>query len=98
MSTESRNDVEKTLLHTRDVSSKGYIRTDGMFDIEGIITDKKSYDIPKSDGTILKEGEPLHQMVVKITIDININRQPIICIFIKDFIFIIRRSKSCVIP
>ena len=71
MSTESRNDVEKILLHTRDVSSKGYIRTDGMFDIEGIITDKKSYDIPKSDGTILKEGEPLHQMVVKITLDIN---------------------------
>ena len=35
------------------------------------ITDKKSYDIPKSDGTILKEGEPLHQMVVKITLDIN---------------------------
>ena len=71
MSTESRNDVEKTLLHKRDVSSKGYIRTDGMFDIEGIITDKKSYDIPKSDGTILKEGDPLHQMVVKITLDIN---------------------------
>ena len=53
MSTESRNDVEKTLLHTRDVSSKGYIRTDGMFDIEATITDKKSYDIPKSDRTIL---------------------------------------------
>ena len=58
MSTESRNDIEKTLLHTRDVSSKGYIRTDGMFDIEGIITDKKSYDVPKSDRTILKEGDP----------------------------------------
>ena len=55
MSTESRNDAKKTLLHTRDVSSKGYIRTDGMFDIEGIITDRKSYDIPKSDRTILKE-------------------------------------------
>ena len=71
MSTESRNDVEKTLLHTREVASKGYIRNDGMFDIEGIITDKKSYDIPKSDGIILKEGEPLHQMVVEITLDIN---------------------------
>ena len=42
-----------------------------MFDIEGIITDKKSYDIPKSDGTILKKGDPLHKMVVKITLDIN---------------------------
>ena len=71
MSTESRNDVEKILLHKREVSSKGYIRSDGMFDIEGNITDKKSYDIPKSDGTILKEGDPLHKMVVKITLDIN---------------------------
>ena len=71
MSTEIKNDIEKTLLHTREVSSKGYIRTDGMFDIEGIITDKKSYDIPKSDGTMLKEGDPLHKMLVKITLDIN---------------------------
>ena len=71
MSTESRNDVEKILLHKREVSSKGYIRSDRMFDIEGNITDKKSYDIPKSDGTILKEGDPLHKMVVKITLDIN---------------------------
>ena len=71
MSPKSRNDVEKTLLHSRDVSSKGCIRSDGMFDIEGTITDKKSYDILKSDRTILKEGEPLHQMVVKITLDIN---------------------------
>ena len=71
MSPKSRNDIDKTLLHTRDVSSKGYIRSDGMFDIESTITDKKSYDIPKSDGTILKEGEPLHEMVVKITLDIN---------------------------
>ena len=71
MSTESRNDVAKTLLHIRDVSSKGYIRADGMFDIEGIITDKKLYDIPKSDGTTLKEGDPLHKMVFKITLDIN---------------------------
>ena len=61
MSTESRNDVEKILLHTRDVSSKGYIRTDGLFIIEGTIIDKKSYDIPKSDGTILKEGEKSRQ-------------------------------------
>ena len=71
MNTESRNDDEKTLLHTRDVFSKGYIRTDGMFDIEGTITDKKSYDFPKSNGTILKEGDPLHKMVVKVTLDIN---------------------------
>ena len=66
MSTESRNDVEKILLHTRYISSKGYIRTDEMFDIEGIVTDKKSYDIPKSDRTILKEGDPLHKWWLKL--------------------------------
>ena len=71
MITESRNVVEKILLHKREVSSKGYIRSDGMFDIKGNITEKKSYDIPKWDGTILKKGDPLHKMVVKITLDIN---------------------------
>ena len=45
MRTESKNDVENTLLHKREVSSEGYIRTDGLFNIEGTITDKKSYDI-----------------------------------------------------
>ena len=44
MSTESRNDSEKILLHKREVSSEGYIRTDGLFNIEGTITDKKSND------------------------------------------------------
>ena len=29
---------------------------DGFFEIEGTIIDKKSYDIPKSDGTVLRAG------------------------------------------
>ena len=62
---------KKILLHKREVSSEGYIRTDGLFNIEGTITDKKSYDIPKSDGTVLRAGEPLHKMIVKLTLDIN---------------------------
>ena len=46
---------EKTrkLLHSRTVFSQGFLRKDGLIDIVGSIKDTKSYDIPKSNGTIL---------------------------------------------
>ncbi len=71
MTNESKNYFKRTLLHSRNVYSNGYLRHDGFFEIEGTIVDKKSYDIPKSDGTVLSEGEPLHKMIVKLTLDIN---------------------------
>ena len=72
MINESKNDLKKVLLHSRNVYSNGYLRYDGFFEIEGTIVDKKSYDIPKSDGTVLRAGEPLHKMIVKLTLDIFI--------------------------
>ena len=61
MSIENKNHPKKYLLHSRNVYSNGYLRYDGFFEIEGTIVDKKSYDIPKSDGTVLKTGEPSHR-------------------------------------
>ena len=71
MSIENKNHFKKHLLHSRNFYSNGYMRYDGFFEIEGTIIDKKSYDIPKSDGTVLRAGEPLHKMIVKLTLDIN---------------------------
>jgi hypothetical protein len=46
-------------LHTRTVTCHGYEREDGLFDIEGQIVDQKSY----------REGEPVHDMQVRLTLD-----------------------------
>ena len=61
--------IERKLRHTRNFHSNGYLRNDGLFDIEGRMIDTKSYDFPKSDGVILKKGMPLHEMFIKLTID-----------------------------
>ena len=61
----------RQLLHSRTVFSQGFLRKDGLIDIVGIITDTKSYDIPKSNGTILNSGEPLHEMKVTLTINME---------------------------
>ena len=54
----------KTLLHSRNIFSNGYLRKDGLFEIESSIRDTKSYNIPKSDGGVLEAGDPLHEMHV----------------------------------
>ena len=64
----------RSLLHSRNVFSQGYLRKDGFFEIESIIKDIKSYDIPKSDGSVLITGEPLHEMhvILKINMEFKI--------------------------
>jgi len=61
----------RKLLHSRNVFSQGFLRNDGLIDIEGTIKDTKSYNISKSNGTILYSGEPLHKMKVFLTISME---------------------------
>jgi hypothetical protein len=65
------NTISRSLLHSRTIFSEGYVREDGLFDIESIIKDTKSYDIPRTDGTCLKKGAPLHEMHIVLTINIE---------------------------
>jgi hypothetical protein len=56
-------------LHTRRYEFRGYEREDGLWDIEGRITDTKSYDFPNEYRGEIKAGEPFHDMSVRLTID-----------------------------
>lgn len=56
-------------LHDRKVSCAGYQREDGLWDIEGRITDTKTYDHEKRVGERLSAGDPVHDMWIRITID-----------------------------
>lgn len=56
-------------LHTRQVECQGYIRDDGLFDIEGRITDTKSYPFDNHHRGTVEPGDPVHDMLVRITVD-----------------------------
>lgn len=59
-------------LHTRQVSCHGYEREDGLFDIEGRMTDSKTYAIDNLDrGGQIKAGEYIHNMSIRLTLDLD---------------------------
>lgn len=65
--------AKRELLHTRNISCTGYKRADGLYDIEGHLVDTKSYDIDNIDrGGVIKTGESLHEMRVRLTLGIDL--------------------------
>lgn len=60
----------RKLLHTRTVECFGYERDDGLWDVEGHMTDVKTYSFANRDrGGEIRAGEPVHGMWLRITID-----------------------------
>ena len=60
-------------LHTRSVQCKGYIRDDGLYDIEGTLVDVKSNAFHNMDRGRVEPGEPIHEMWIRLTVDIDLN-------------------------
>lgn len=56
-------------IHTRKIRCEAFQRDDDLWDIEGIITDTKSYSFDNVDRGGIAAGEPVHQMRVRLTID-----------------------------
>lgn len=61
--------AERDLIHTRSIQCSGYKRADGLWDIDGYITDTKSYTFKNLDRNNIPSGEPIHHMLMRITID-----------------------------
>ena len=60
--------VPREPLHTRRIEIQGYKRGDGLYDIEGRLTDVKPYDFQLAAG-VRPAGEPVHDMWLRITVD-----------------------------
>jgi hypothetical protein len=56
----------------RRVRYEGFERSDGLFDIEGYLTDTKDEDLMLLSG-VRPAGEPVHDMQVRVTIDRDFN-------------------------
>jgi hypothetical protein len=56
-------------IHLRQISGSGYRRDDGLWDIEGRLVDTKYGLFPNAWRGPIPPGEPLHEMLVRLTID-----------------------------
>ena len=61
--------VRRKLAHTREIRCQGFERDDGLWDIEGHITDVKTYAFDNTDRGHISAGEPIHDMWVRLTVD-----------------------------
>lgn len=60
----------RALLHTRQVQCTGWEREDGLWDVEGRLSDVRTHDLDDSRGNAArKAGEPIHLMSLRITLD-----------------------------
>jgi hypothetical protein len=56
-------------LHTRTVTCTGFLREDGLWDIEGELVDVKTYTCADRERGPLPPGKPVHHMRVRLTVD-----------------------------
>jgi hypothetical protein len=64
--------AQRALLHTRQVICTGWEREDGLFDVEGRMSDVRTRDQEATRGvTPRKAGEPIHLMSLRLTFDDN---------------------------
>jgi hypothetical protein len=67
------NAIKRKPLHTRKLTLQGYIRDDGLLEIEGHLVDTKPFDIPNKDrGGQILAGKSLHEMRISLTLDMNL--------------------------
>ena len=61
--------ADRERIHTRSYEFGGYHRADGLWDIEGHMTDTKTYPVDNRDRGRLEPGDPVHDMWLRLTID-----------------------------
>ena len=60
--------------HHRKIDCEGFLREDGLWDIDAHLVDTRSYDCGYDDlhrGGVIRAGEPVHDMWLRFTIDLD---------------------------
>ncbi|MGE4281496.1 MAG: DUF2889 domain-containing protein [Magnetospirillum sp.] len=65
--------VDRESLHTRRITCQGFLRQDGLWDIEGYLLDSKDHDFTTADKKVVTPGQALHYMGLRLTIDHELN-------------------------
>ncbi len=61
--------AERKPLHRRTISFEGFVRGDGMWEIEGRLVDRRAYDSLNHRDVPKPAGAPVHDMSVRLTLD-----------------------------
>ena len=61
--------TDRKKIHRRSIECHGYQRDDGLWDIEGHLTDTKTYTFKNRDRGDVSPGEPVHEMWLRLTVD-----------------------------
>jgi len=67
-------DVKREKKHHRKINCIGYLREDDLWDIEAHLVDTRTYDCGYDQSHrngLIKAGEPVHDMWVRLTIDLD---------------------------
>jgi len=65
--------VSREELHFRRIDMRGWRRGDGLYEVEGRVTDRKTYDfMPRSGSERVAAGETIHDMGVRLVFDENL--------------------------
>lgn len=75
--------AERDYIHTRQVTCHGYRRKDGLWDIEGHLRDVKTYTFRNDYRGAVEPGDPIHEMVIRVTVDDELTVQGIEAVTLK---------------
>lgn len=59
-------------IHHRRIDMRGYLREDGLYDIEGRVCDTKTRDFVPPTGRMVPSGDFIHDIWVRITVDTDL--------------------------
>jgi Protein of unknown function (DUF2889) len=63
-------DVTREEIHHRRIDMRGFRRSDGLYELEGRVTDRKPFDFrPGGDGEIVPAQQGIHDMGVRLVFD-----------------------------
>lgn len=73
---------ERTLEHTRTIEMRGYLRRDGLYEVEGVLRDVKTRDLPlEPPGAFVACGDAIHDISVRLTFDPDLKVLDAIAVF-----------------
>ena len=61
--------VRRKHIHCREIKCMGFQRDDGLWDIEGRMTDTKTYSYENVDRNGVSAGEAAHEMLIRLTLN-----------------------------
>lgn len=61
--------VKREAMHTRRIEVQGFLREDGLLDVDARLVDTKPYSFANDASGEVPAGRPLHEMLVRMTVD-----------------------------